>query len=51
MYFNAITKTLTVSPGTYDYGSYTLIISYSTFYDGLVPGIKVSTHVFTIYRL
>ena len=51
MSFDASTKILTVSPGALDFGSYTLNVSYSTTFDGLAPGSKVYSPIFTIYRL
>ena len=50
MSYNAITKTLTVTPGPTDFGTFILDVSVSTIYDGMAPSLKVNSHVLTIYR-
>ena len=51
MIYNAATKSLTVTPGAADFGSYALEISYSTIFDGLAPSLKSQSFVFIIYKL
>jgi hypothetical protein len=48
MILDATTKNLTVNPGVADIGSYTLVITYTSDYDGLDPSTLVKTKLHTI---
>ena len=51
MSYNQAAKSLIVTPGVADVGSYTLEISYSTIFDGLAPSLKSQSLIFKVYRL